>query len=196
MRINRGMLVLLMGLSFWLALVSGVQAASVESKENRRVMRKIDTLNGTLTLLDKTQIARSVRKCGLDENLVLAIIKTESDFVNGAVNRRSKDFGLMQVNEYHIKISRLDRVRLTWDVDYNVMHGCRILGWFLSTYPKRSEAIGRYNCGTRVQCVRLRQVKRYVRRVQYHYKKLKSVSYHMDKGLRLKIKKVLRTRSH
>lgn len=192
MKISRGAIVLLMGLSFWVALVQGVQA-KVSTEQ------KIKSLNGTLTLLKRTEIGEAVRKCGLDDNLVLAIIKTESDFINGAENKRSKDFGLMQVNEYHVEHSRLDRSRLLWDVSYNVMHGCRILSWFLKTYRKRSEAIGRYNCGTRKACVRLRKVKRYVRRVQFWYKKLKKidkVGYHMDKGLRRAVDKALRVRSY
>lgn len=172
-------------------LFLSAEAATVESK--------INTLNGALTLQKRVRIANAVRKCGLDQNLVLAIIKTESDFVNGALNKRSKDFGLMQVNDYHVQVSNLDRSRLRWDVEYNVAQGCRILSWFLRTYKIRKEAIARYNCGTRLQCVKLRQVRRYVRRVEFWYSKLKkseTVGYHMDKGLRLQIKKTLRVRSY
>jgi len=48
-------------------------------------------------------------------------------------------------------------------------------------------------------CVRLRKVKRYVRRVQFWYKKLerlKPVGYHMDKGLKRAVDKVLRVRGY
>lgn len=188
---NKGLMIILMGVVMSIIFIQVGNTATTEDKINR--------LNGALTLLTRQEIGTAVRKCGLEENLILAIIKVESDFSNGAFNKKSNDYGLMQVNEYHVLNSRLDRNRLLWDISYNVAQGCKVLSYFLTRYKVKREAIARYNCGTRKKCIKLRSVKRYVKKVRFWYRRLeskKTISYHMDKGLLRQIKKTLRTREH
>ena len=142
------------------------------TKTNLR--RKIDLLRPGLSNQLVNKIAAGLKNCTANENLVLSIIKIESDFVVHAKNRRSNDYGLMQVNGYHIKRLGLDAERLLRDVDYNMQQGCLILDWFLLKYPL-TEAIGRYNCGTRVGCHKWKHVRRYTEKVFTHYEKLQKV---------------------
>jgi soluble lytic murein transglycosylase-like protein len=113
-------------------------------------------------------------KLPLNVNLLLAIVKVESDYVVSAYNIASKDYGLMQINQWHVDRSRLDVGKLLTDVEYHLSQGVPILEWFLSKY-ELEEAVSRYNCGTRVGCIKWRSVVRYRNRVIYYYKLLNSL---------------------
>ena len=114
--------------------------------------------------------------CVCDKNLVLAIMKVESDFVTDAVNHSAQDYGLMQINKWHVNRLALNRKKLLTNVFYNVNVGCSILNWFTSRYDME-EAIARYNGGTAKNIVKKKSVKRYVKKVMYWKNKL-------DKGVK------------
>ena len=97
--------------------------------------------------------------------LVSAIANVESSYRLNAVNKGSSDYGIMQVNAWNVRKLKLDKARLLTDLKYSVDAGVSILAWFVKKYPL-DEAIMRYNCGTRPSCVRLPQVKRYLRKVK------------------------------
>jgi soluble lytic murein transglycosylase-like protein len=97
--------------------------------------------------------------------LILAIAFVESSYKLGAVNKSSNDYGIMQVNSWHIDRSNLDKQRLLTDMDYSFDQGTKILKWFYDTYPLE-EAIKRYNCGTRKNCINWKKVKKYLDKVQ------------------------------
>lgn len=109
--------------------------------------------------------AKYSRVYGVPVNLILAIMNVESSYKLNAVNAASDDYGIMQVNEYHVRKSKLNKQRLLTDLDYSVKHGVRVLQWFYQTYPL-DEAIMRYNCGTRKQCTKWFWVKRYLKKVK------------------------------
>ena len=92
------------------------------------------------------------------------ILSVESGLRINAVNKRSKDYGIGQVNEWHIKRSKLDKQRLLTDLEYSVNQAAKIYVWFEKTYPIK-EAIGRYNCGTRKTCVNWKSVLQYTNKV-------------------------------
>jgi soluble lytic murein transglycosylase-like protein len=136
------------------------------------VGEKIKTLTGKEMSVEVVgQITSGINKCkGVNNNLLLALIMTESSFNSKAYNSKTKDYGLMQISEWHVKRSGLNRDRLINDPEYNIKVGCEILQWFLKRYPE-SEAIGRYNGGTGKDVMEWRAVKKYVGRV-YFYKKM------------------------
>lgn len=94
---------------------------------------------------------------------ILAIAFIESSYRLNAYNPKSNDFGLMQINKWHVKRSKLDKTRLLTDMYYNMDHGARIFSWFYRKYPLE-EAVGRYNCGTRKSCINNKAVLQYVDR--------------------------------
>ena len=98
-------------------------------------------------------------------NIVLAIAYVESSYKLNAVNEVSNDYGIMQVNDWHVKKSRLSKIKLMSDLDYSFYHGVRIFSWFYQRYPL-DIAIGRYNCGTRHSCVKTSYVKKYIDKVK------------------------------
>ena len=141
------------------------------------------TLKSKLAALDvkvssKTleSIEIGLNKCSIESNLILAIIMQESTFKVGAYNKRSKDYGLMQINEWHIERSKLDKDRLLSDVTYNIEIGCNIYKWFYKTYPL-NESIGRYNAGTCKNCIKYKSVRRYILNVLKYKHKLDKLEY-------------------
>ncbi len=91
---------------------------------------------------------------GIDPELVRAIIRVESGFKIGAYNKKTRDYGLMQINITHINRLRLSKRRLLRDAHYNIQNGVKILVWFRDQYEHRlgSAWVARYNCGTYTGC--------------------------------------------
>lgn len=123
-------------------------------------MHKIATLAPRISYSSKRQIRDSALRCSVGVNTVLAIIKIESDFIVGAFNNKSNDYGLMQINQWHVDQKGLSVKRLITDIEYNMRHGCTILGWFVEKYGL-AEGVARYNCGTKRKCIEWKAVKRY-----------------------------------
>ncbi len=118
-----------------------------------------------MQIIDMVQVYEAARKASIKHNvperLILAIAFVESSYRLNAVNRGSNDYGIMQVNIWHVKRSKLSIKRLTTDIDYSFDKGVEILKWFYDTYPL-DEAIMRYNCGTRPSCIKWKRVKKYL----------------------------------
>lgn len=81
-------------------------------------------------------------------NVIAAIAMVESSYRLNAVNKRSKDFGIMQVNLYNIKAYNFDKQRLLNDVRYSIEAGVIVFQWFYKIYNTAEEAVKRYNAGT------------------------------------------------
>ena len=111
------------------------------------------------------RLARVIRdvakKYGVPANVVAGIAFVESSYKLNAVNKASNDYGIMQVNGWHVRNSKLSVDKLLTDLEYSVEHGVRIFKWFYNKYPL-DEAIARYNCGVRKDCIKWKKVKRYV----------------------------------
>ncbi len=93
---------------------------------------------------------------GINPSLLLAIVKTESNFNPQAINRNldgSVDIGLMQINSYWFQRYRLDANMLLNDPCYNIMAGARILKTCIDKYGYTWEAVGCYNAVTRYKRV-------------------------------------------
>jgi len=89
----------------------------------------------------------------------LGVLKVESRFILSAENKRTKDSGIAQINDFH----KLDKFRLTHDYKYSIKHGARILGWFKKKYPKNY--VARYNCGVKKNCVNTKTAQKYRKKV-------------------------------
>jgi len=89
-----------------------------------------------------TSAAKASKKFKVPVNIVLAIACVESHY----------DYGIMQVNQYHIDHAGVDKQRLLTDMDYSFEQGVKVFKWFYHRYPL-DEAFMRYNCGTKPSCV-------------------------------------------
>ncbi len=78
----------------------------------------------------------------------------ESKFKLNAINKITKDFGIMQINIRNIKAYNLDKSRLLNDADYSVESGAKVFAYFYHRYASTEEAIRRYNCGVKKACIK------------------------------------------
>lgn len=85
-------------------------------------------------------------KHDLEPRRLSAIFMQESSYRLNAVNKKSNDYGIGQVNAIH----GLDKKRLTSDLEYSIQHSARILGQFKKRYSKQEPEVWycRYNIGT------------------------------------------------
>lgn len=145
-----------------------VLALSMGLLGNGVVLNKINLLRNNVpqSTIRKISIGVEQPECKVinNENLILAIMKVESDFKIDAFNPASNDFGLMQINNWHVKRLSLSRSKLLSDAAYNMRHGCLILAWFVANY-KLEEAVARWNCGTRKSCINIKRVRKFRKKV-------------------------------
>ena len=158
-----------------LSLASFTTLATLSSvtMTNASTVYKIQWLNPNVSYSNSVKIANAALKCekksGVGINTILGLIYTESSFKINAYNEYSNDYGLTQVNHWHVRRSGLDKERLLRDVDYNVKHGCGILTYFKNRYGQsenKNEFLARFNCGTRKGCYKWKPVKRYVAKIR------------------------------
>lgn len=153
-----------------LALITVLSVAQMRSQV---VLNKISLLAPHVSTSVGLKVAEGLKFCkGLETNLVLSIIRVESNYKVGAVNSKSSDYGLMQVNNWHVKKKGLSKERLLTDVSYNMQEGCKILSYFVGRYNNIDEAIARYNCGTKASCVDWDGPKDYLKKVLTYKRKL------------------------
>ena len=100
-------------------------------------------------------------------NVITAIFMVESSYRLNAMNRRSDDFGIGQVNKWHIKHSKLNKSRLLYDLNYSVEQSIVVFRWFYNTYPL-DRAIMSYNAGTNPKIVNWVSVKQYLNLVKQY----------------------------
>jgi soluble lytic murein transglycosylase-like protein len=110
--------------------------------------------------LDKAvRIYNAAVKHGINPLTLTSIVAHESGFNIKAVNPKTKDYGLTQINIYNIKARGLSSVKLTSNIDYSLETGALILAEFKAQYSKEQNWVCRYNIGT-AKTLSPRQVKR------------------------------------
>lgn len=93
----------------------------------------------------------TVRESGLDEKLVYAVIKAESNFKRDATSSAGA-LGLMQIMpataEFICERNKIsfDIARLT-EAEYNIQLGCLYLRYLLERFPCTRTALAAYNAG-------------------------------------------------
>lgn len=97
--------------------------------------------------------------------IMLGIWMHESAYKVNAVNHKSKDYGIGQINERTIKLYGIDKDRLLKDLDYSIYKSVKVFSWFYKNYPPK-EAIKRYNVGTRPTAIQREEAKKYYKKVE------------------------------
>lgn len=96
------------------------------------------------------QLAKAIQKVakemGIKPERLAAILAQESRYTLNAVNRRSKDYGIAQINHKTIESFGFDKQRLLTDLEYSVKAGAIVLADFKRMYGKREKNYwSRYN---------------------------------------------------
>lgn len=89
------------------------------------------------------QVAKAIQKVakemGIKPQRLAAILAQESRYTLNAVNRRSKDYGIAQINHKTIENFGFDKQRLLTDLEYSVKAGAIVLADFKRMYGKREK---------------------------------------------------------
>jgi soluble lytic murein transglycosylase-like protein len=101
---------------------------------------------------ERLSILRSVHhrasEAGVAPELVLAVIDVESNFDRFAISTASA-LGLMQVMPFWVEEVGYSDKNLLFDIDFNVLLGCRILRYYLDMEEgDLIQALARYNGST------------------------------------------------
>jgi soluble lytic murein transglycosylase-like protein len=97
----------------------------------------------------------------VDPTVLAAILAVESKFNIKAVNKKTGDLGIAQISPKNVKSLRINKARLTRDLNYSIASGASILGWFKANYKNDKLWYVRYNCGTRKNCTKTLKSKKY-----------------------------------
>jgi hypothetical protein len=95
-------------------------------------------------------IASAIYKAATEHRLrperLAAILAQESMYTLNAVNKKSKDFGIAQINWKTVERYGFDKKRLLTDLEYSVKAGAIVLADFKRMYGKREKNYwSRYN---------------------------------------------------
>lgn len=89
--------------------------------------------------------------CQTDWKVLLAIAYIESGFNRYAINKKTNDIGLMQVNAHTAKTLQLSTRRLLKDLPYNIQAGCKVIDENRMNFATRySYWLGFYRAGVKV----------------------------------------------
>lgn len=107
---------------------------------------------------DEFQIAL---KYGVEPQLLKAIVTVESNGDHTAINPKTLDYGIGQINLKTAEAYNMDIQRLITDREYSLRMAAKVLSWFQKTYAHREPDtwVCRYNVGT---------AKTFSDRQQYH----------------------------
>lgn len=118
-------------------------------------------------------ICDSAKKYGVPPEVLTSVLSVESRFKVRAYNKRTKDYGIAQINQRNIEQLGLEKSRLLKDLEYSVDSGALILSWFFKTYSnvEPEKWVCRYNVGTRKLTGNIGRIcKRYVKLVKKRLK--------------------------
>lgn len=100
----------------------------------------------------RAEVVRSIFRASgrhqVNPKKLFAIIAQESKFRVGAINRKSHDYGIGQINRRTIRAFGFDKNRLLRDVNYSVDAAAFVLADFKKRHGKREPNFwSRYNSG-------------------------------------------------
>jgi soluble lytic murein transglycosylase-like protein len=136
----------------------------------RTTLEQIVKNKPSLTLKYAKSVASTIDEAAdrykVPANVLAAIAMQESSYVLSAVNARSNDYGLMQINQYNIDAYGFDKLLLLTDLKYSVDAGAKVFAWFYNRYGTVEESVKHYNCGTKRSCVNWKGPRHYWKRVK------------------------------
>lgn len=147
-------------------------------------------------------IEKYAKSYNVEESLILAVIKAESNFNEKAVSHREA-IGLMQIMEdtaidvaekYNIEINKNNAKEEVLDIDNNINIGTKYLEMLLEKYQNVELAVAAYNAGigtvnnwieqgiikadgTDIENVPYKETNNYVRKILVNYKMYKELYY-------------------
>jgi len=107
------------------------------------------------------------KKNNIPCNIFKAILAVESRYELSAYNKKTKDYGIGQINEKTIEAMSLDKVKLMTDLDYSIRKSAKILAYFHKRFAHKEQYwYVRYNVGTAKNAINYKAAKQYKKKVQ------------------------------
>lgn len=111
-----------------------------------RLAKQVPNVDERLAILET--VHRQATLAELPPELVLAVIDVESDFDRFAISSASA-LGLMQIMPFWVDELGYDDKNLLFDIEFNVLVGCRILKYYLDMEDgDLIQGLARYNGST------------------------------------------------
>ena len=95
----------------------------------------------------KNKIIEEANNQGVSPSLALALAEQESNFNQGAVNKKSGAVGIMQLTPIACKQIGVDFEKVKTDANLNIKTGVAYLKWCLKNTNNEKEALVAYNAG-------------------------------------------------
>jgi hypothetical protein len=123
--------------------------------------------------LDQTILEASI-KHNVPKKLIKAILKHESNLTLNSINKKTKDYGIAQINIRNIKSYKLNKNKLLTNLKYSVDKGVFIMAYFKNRYENElgDKWIAKYNCGTREGCENWKSSKIYMAKISNNMRDL------------------------
>lgn len=125
-------------------LVGAVATANVE----QQVKRARPDMDSKSVKYFAKQIRLACSKHKIPCEIFTAILIQESRLYVDAVNVKTQDYGIGQINVKTIKALGINQDRLTYDLIYSLDMSAKVLSWFYKTYRNETLWYCRYNTGT------------------------------------------------
>ena len=140
------------GILLSLGVLAVPKTAEIKHKVVKaHLVRQILKNNPKLPFNQVKLIAYSAQEMGkkyvIDPRLILAILAQESRYSMTAVNHKTKDYSIAQINQGTIKMMGFNKNRLMTDLTYAMDCMGQVLFRFKLHYPKDRLWWGHYNSG-------------------------------------------------
>ncbi len=112
----------------------------------RQIVSNKPSIDPKLAQTISRSVVKSSKKYGINPNLYAAILMQESGYNPKAVNKKSQDFGLSQINKNTVSTFRFSKLKLMTDIPYSIEAGAIVLHDIKLRYEKKeSHYWTRYN---------------------------------------------------
>jgi soluble lytic murein transglycosylase-like protein len=146
---------LLKGLFFCIIFLSYKSTEVIENKQlnvqpgneiYKQIIRSNPRIDKQYAARLSQKIHKAAKKYEINARIYTAILAQESMFRSGAINPKSKDYGIAQVHHKTAKAYGFDIDRLTNDTKYSIKAGAKILGDIKKRYSHKEDTYwSRYN---------------------------------------------------
>lgn len=113
-----------------------------------QVVRNHPKIDRQYALRVAIAIQKVAKEMGVRPERLAAILAQESRYTLNAVNKKSSDYGIAQINHKTIESFGFDKKKLLTDLEYSIKAGAIVLADFKRMYGKREKNYwSRYNSG-------------------------------------------------
>lgn len=104
-----------------------------------QVVRNHPKIDRQYALRVATAIQKVAKEMGVRPERLAAILAQESRYTLNAVNKKSNDYGIAQINHRTIENFGFDKKKLLTDLEYSIKAGAIVLADFKRMYGKREK---------------------------------------------------------